>query len=248
MHESRYKKYKNKLTHLIKIAKKQYYEEKFEEVKNNHKATWRLINEVINKRKARPSFPSSFKSGNNILSDPSDIANSFCKYFTNVGPDLARKIPNTNISFHSFLNSGCNKSIFLRPTNANELQEICNLFKTGKSPGYDNISMYVIKRSFDLLAEPLANIINVSLSMGIFPNKLKIAKIIPVFKTGEQNSFTNYRPISLLTNFSKFFEKVMQKRLISFIERHEILYKFQFGFRSKHSTSHSLISLVNNIA
>lgn len=248
LHESRYKKYKNKLTHLIKIAKKQYYEEKFEEVKNNHKATWRLINEVINKRKARPSFPSSFKSGNNILSDPSDIANSFCKYFTNVGPDLARKIPNTNISFHSFLNSGCNKSIFLRPTNANELQEICNLFKTGKSPGYDNISMYVIKRSFDLLAEPLANIINVSLSTGIFPNKLKIAKIIPVFKTGEQNSFTNYRPISLLTNFSKFFEKVMQKRLISFIERHEILYKFQFGFRSKHSTSHSLISLVNNIA
>ena len=99
--------------------------------------------------------------------------------------------------------------------------------------------MYVIKRSFDLLAEPLANIINVSLSTGIFPNKLKIAKIIPVFKTGEQNSFTNYRPISLLTNFSKFFEKVMQKRLISFIERHEILYKFQFGFRSKHSTSHS---------
>ena len=108
--------------------------------------------------------------------------------------------------------------------------------------------MYVIKRSFDLLAEPLANIINVSLSTGIFPNKLKIAKIIPVFKTGEQNSFTNYRPISLVTNFSKFFEKVMQKRLISFIERHEILYKFQFGFRSKHSTSHSLISLVNNVA
>ena len=108
--------------------------------------------------------------------------------------------------------------------------------------------MYVIKRSFDLLAEPLANIIIVSLSTGIFPNKLKIAKIIPVFKTGEQNSFTNYRPISLLTNFSKFFEKVMQKRLISFIERHEILYKFQFGFRSKHSTSHSLISFVNNIA
>jgi hypothetical protein len=82
--------------------------------------------------------------------------------------------------------------------------------------------MYVIKKSFDLLVQPLANIINLSLCMGIFPEKLKIAKVIPIFKSGEQNSFTNYRPISLLSNFSKFFEKVMHNRLTSYIERHEI--------------------------
>ena len=243
--ESHYKKYKNKLIYLIKIAKKTYYEDKFEAVKNNHKATWRLINELINKRKAPQTLPSLFKTDSCSLSDPIDIANTFCKYFTNIGPGLASKIPDTNVSFRSFLNSNCNESIFLRPTNVNELQEICSLLKPGKAPGYNNISMYIIKRSFDLLAEPLANIINISLSKGIFPDKLKIAKIIPIFKTGEHNSFTNNRPISLLT---LFFEKVMQNRLTSFIDHHGILYKFQFGFRSNHSTPHSLISLINNIA
>jgi hypothetical protein len=108
--------------------------------------------------------------------------------------------------------------------------------------------MYVIKKSIDLIVQPLVNIINLSLSKGIFPSELKIAKIIPISKTGNQSFFTNYRPISLLTNFSKLFEKVMQIRLTLFIEQCEILYRFQFGFRSKHSTMHSLVSLINNVA
>jgi hypothetical protein len=95
----------------------------------------------------------------------------------------------------------------------------------------------------------LVNVINLSLSKGVFPSKLKIAKIIPIFKTGNQSFFTNYRPISLLTNFSKLFEKVMQIRLTLLIEQCEILYtRFQFGFRSNHSTMHSLVSLINNVA
>ncbi len=108
--------------------------------------------------------------------------------------------------------------------------------------------MYVIKKSIDLIVERLVNVINLSLSKGVFPSKLKIAKIIPIFKTGNQSFFTNYRPISLLTNFSKLFEKVMQIRLTLFIEQCEILYRFQFGFRSNHSTMHSLVSLINNVA
>ena len=82
----------------------------------------------------------------------------------------------------------------------------------------------------------------------VWASVLKIAKIIPIFKTGNQSFFTNYRPISLLTNFSKLFEKVMQIRLTLFIEQCEILYRFQFGFRSNHSTLHSLVSLINNVA
>ena len=108
--------------------------------------------------------------------------------------------------------------------------------------------MYIIKKSIDLIVEPLVNVINLSLSKGVFPSKLKIAKIIPIFKTGNQSFFTNYRPILLLTNFSKLFEKVMQIRLTLFIEQCEILYRFQFGFRSNHSTMHSLVSLINNVA
>ena len=129
------------------------------------------MNLSINARHHNLTLPSLFKTSSCSLSDPIDIANTFCKYFTNIGPDLARKIPDTNVSYRSFLNSNCNESIFLRPTNVNELQEICSLFKSEKAPGYDNISMYTIRRSFDLLAEPLANSINLSLSKGIFLDK-----------------------------------------------------------------------------
>ena len=106
----------------------------------------------------------------------------------------------------------------------------------------------VIKHSFHLIAAPLANIINLSLQKGIFPDKLKIAKVIPIYKADHPSHFTNYRPIPLLSNFSKFFEKVMYNRMIEFAEQYNILYRCQFGFRKNYSTSHALIHLINRIS
>ena len=107
--------------------------------------------------------------------------------------------------------------------------------------------MYLIKNSFDLISEPLTQLINLSLTTGVFPDKLKVAKVIPIYKAENREHFSNYRPISLLTNFSKIFERVMYKRLITFVEQYEILYCYQFGFRKNHSTSMALIHLVNKI-
>ena len=104
--------------------------------------------------------------------------------------------------------------------------------------------MHVIKSSFSLISEPLKDIINLSFAKGVFTDKLKIAKIIPIYKAEDPEKFTNYRPISLLSNFAKFFEKVSHNRLIEFLEQYEILYRF----RKNHSTSHALIHLVNKIA
>ena len=88
------------------------------------------------------------------------------------------------------------------------------------------------------------NLKNESFSKGIFPDKLKVANVIPVFKADEPDLFTNYRPISLLPNFSKFFEKVMHNRLVEFANSHDIFYQLQFGFRINHSTVLLLIYLV----
>lgn len=147
----------------------------------------------------------------------------------------------------SFLGSRDYPPIILKPTDTRELENICNLFSPRKAPGYDNISMRVIKHSFHLISAPLANI-NLSLSKGIFPDKLKIGKVIPIYKTEDPSLFVNYRPISLLPNFSKFFEKVMYNRLVEFAESNEIFYLRQFGFRKNHSTSHALIHLLNKIS
>ena len=97
-----------------------------------------------------------------------------------MGPKLAAKIPPVNTSFQSFLNDQTNEFLTLKPTTVEELNGICMSMKSGKAPGYDDISMYVIKNTFELVSEPLKDI-NLSFSKGIFPDKLKVAKAIPVF-------------------------------------------------------------------
>jgi hypothetical protein len=196
----------------------------------------------------KSSLPSSFKSNGVTITNPIEIANGFCNYFTGIGSSLANKILPTNCTFRNFLGPAIGESIFLKPTSRHELKEIYMTFKNGKAPGYDHIPMHLIKKLFDLVADPLTHVINVSLEKGVFPHKLKIAKIIPVYKSGDVDIFTNYRPISILSDFSKIFERIMNNRLLEFINKFEILYCYQFGFRSNRSTNLALIHLTNKIA
>ena len=151
--------YKNKLNHLIRIAKRKYYDTKFESAKNDLRTTWKLLNEVIIKRKSKSPLPSSFASEGKTITDPVEIAHKFCKFFTNIGSYLARAIRSVNSSFSSFLGAVNHPPIALQPTNPCELESICSMFASGKAPGYDSISMRVIKHSFHLMSAPLANII-----------------------------------------------------------------------------------------
>jgi hypothetical protein len=85
------------------------------------------------------------------------------------------------------------------------------------------------------------------LSTGVVPDKFKVASVIPIYKKGSHIILTNYRPISLLSIFNQLLEKIIYKRLISFIEKHNILYKKQFGFRSKHSTIQAILSTIDKV-
>ena len=111
-----------------------------------------------------------------------------------------------------------------------------NKIPSGEAPGFDGLSPFVIKQASYALAKPLAEIFNKCLTAGIFPDTLKIAQVIPIYKKGCKNEFTNYRPISVLSAFSKLFEKLIYKRLISFIDEHNIISESQFGFRKNRST------------
>ena len=97
------------------------------------------------------------------------------------------------------------------------------------------------------IASSLGSLINDSFSTGIFPDKLKVAKVIALHKKGATDNPSNYRPISLLSIFSKSFEKLMHKRFYCFLKANEILHPLQFGFRKKHSTLHTLISMTEHI-
>ena len=94
----------------------------------------------------------------------------------------------------------------------------------------------------------IPHIFNISLQQGVFPNELKVARVIPLFKSGNTMLFSNYRPVSVLSVFSKIFERIMYNRLLKFINQHNILYDYQFGFRGDHSPNLALLFLVDKIS
>ena len=106
----------------------------------------------------------------------------------------------------------------------------------------------LLKSQFHPLCKPLAHIVNTSFMTGIVPSQLKIAKVIPVFKKGDPNCIENYRPITILSCFSKIFEKCVYTRTIKFLDKYNILTKSQFGFRSKHSTTHALLDFIDKVS
>jgi Reverse transcriptase (RNA-dependent DNA polymerase) len=105
--------------------------------------------------------------------------------------------------------------------------------------------MHLVKKSLPLIAEPLIHIFNLSLLQGVVPDKFKIAKVIPVFKSGNPQDMNNYRPISLLCSFSKILEKIVFIRLMKYLNNYNLLSSNQFGFRPKHSTYHPMLNILN---
>ena len=130
------------------------------------------------------------------------------------------------------------------PVTEKEVTEIVSGYKSKTSYGHDEISMKSVKYVIKQIVRPLTYIFNRSLITGIFPNDMKTATVIPAFKSGDRLQFSNYRPISLLPQFSQILEKIFNKRLMSFIENHHILTDGQHGFRSNHSTSLALNEFV----
>ena len=129
----------------------------------------------------------------------------------------------------------------------NEVQNITSSLKSGKAVGPCSIPVFLLKLLSQYISFPPSDIINRSFVNGLFPDLLKLAKVIPLYKKQSSNDPNNYRPVSLLSVFSKIIEKLMYTRLYYFLENYKILYSLQFGFRAKHSTLHALISLTESI-
>ena len=218
-------------------------------MKSDMKSTWKVLNEVINKKKSKPTISPLFKTNDNDneISDPILIANKFCNYFTNIGPNLAKKIKPSQS--HRLFLSGCySQSVFLDSVTSAEIVEIAKSFQPNKSAGYDKIPMSIIKQFINIIAEPLSHILNLSIASGIVPDDMKIACVIPLFKAGDRAIFSNYRPVSILPCFSKFLERAMYNRLLAYLDKFKILYDNQYGFRKNHSTSLALIDLYDKIS
>jgi len=124
---------------------------------------------------------------------------------------------------------------------------VINTLDPKKAWGYDDLSVRLLKDAKDFVCEPIAHVLNLSLTTGIFPNKLKVARVVPIFKKGDRKLPGNYRPISILPIISKVYEKIVNGRLLKFLEDNSLFYEHQYGFRHGYSTKLSLINLINQI-
>ena len=242
-----YKSLRNEVIFLINKSKRNYYESFFERHKSDTSQIWKGIKSIVTLKSKCQYKPTTLNFNDNTISEPLDIANAFNEFFTRIGPSLSETIPKSNQPFQSFLRNRTLESFFLNPTNTDEITKILRNLNKNKATGPNSFPISILKENIEILAEPIAIILNLSFQSGVFPDKLKIAKVIPVYKKGDMTSSSNYRPISLLSIFSKIFEKCVHKRLYSFLLKFNILYKKQFGFRPKYSTEHALVSLIEHI-
>ena len=246
IHHSIYKRFRNMLTDKLRIAERKHHETLIEKNKSNLRKSWKVLKEVLN-RKKQASCYSRFLIDNTISTDKQKISNGFNDFYINVGPTLARDIPSVDCRPNDLLKDRILNHLILKDVLLNELEE-CIAGLKNSSAGWDDFTSDVIKKSCFSIKHPLHYIINLSFKTGIFPLELKIARVVPLFKSGNSTLFSNYRPVSVLPAFSKIFERLMYRRLLEFINENNVLYEYQFGFRELHSPNLALMLLVDKIS
>ncbi|XP_037803588.1 uncharacterized protein LOC119598012 [Penaeus monodon] len=215
-----FKRYRNTLTRVIKCAKANYFKSKLQEYAGNIRKTWDFVNEILN-RSRRTNNQTAFIFNNNVTSDPRDIADGFNEYFSTIASNLSHKPSQHHNDFTKYLPSPSKFSLRLSPVSHTELSVIIKSLKHS-APGHDDISSEIIKECASEIIPHLKDLINKSFKTGIFPSHLQIAKVVPIYKKGDKTLPGNYRPISILSSFSKIFEKVVCFTMYESIDRKSI--------------------------
>ena len=242
----RYKISRNNCNTVIKKAKEDYYNKLFDEKTNTVKAIWKNLNSMLGRQNnCRKSLISKVVINEQEVHNAKDICNEFNQYFSNVGNVLNSMLPPTSTSFTSFCNVSVLNSIFIEPVSESEIIDIIDSFDTSKVCNDTCINGKLLKECKLSFVYPLKYIYNLSLETGIVPTDFKIAKVIPIHKSGDIREVSNYRPISLLSIFNKILEKLVHSRVYTFLCKNSLLYDFQFGFRKHHSTNLALIETMD---
>jgi uncharacterized protein YifN (PemK superfamily) len=236
------------LKKLIRTAKKSYFESCFNKFRNDVKKTWNTIKSILNKDNTKKDFPEKFLINGTYTSDAQVIVNKFNEYFTNIGSELYRTIAvPQNKSFENYLQSPCGQTFSFSEVNEETVSKIIDNLKPKCSSGVDGVSNKLLKYIKNEILAPLTLIVNQAITFGVFPDKLKIAKVVPLYKKAESHLFQNYRPISVLPSISKVLERVMHSQIVAHFTNNKLFYDNQYGFRTSHSTELAALELVNRV-
>lgn len=246
-----YKRYRNLLNTCIKNTKATFYKTAILKAPKDTKHLWNTVRDSINNNfKKKESIDMVLGNNGEKLNKITDIVNEFNIFFGNVGKNLAQDITRRNVAAErscKTIENNCPNTLFLYPVSRDEILDTISSLRNSKSNGIDNISVESLKSSRDDIALPLQYICNLIFETGTFPNKLKTSLITPVHKSGSRDKVNNYRPIALLSNLSKIFEKCIKNRVLNFLEKNNLIFSNQYGFREKRSAEDAINNLTSKL-
>lgn len=244
---NRSKTYRNIYNTLIKKAKRIHFSARINNANGDSSATWKVINEVVGKKKKKPGIDKIEVNGS-LIEKEDLIANEFNTYFTKIAENIKKDIPNSDLNFKDFLPPPQQRTFFLNPTTRPEVIEIVRNLKSKFSTDINDVNVPLLKEIIDTIALPLSHIFNLSMENGVFPTVFKVTKTTPLFKAGNSLDMSNYRGISIIDVFSKIFEKLLCQRILSFLLATNFFSDTQFGFLPNRDTNQAIIHLVNQIS
>ena len=240
----KYKQHRNILNYLCHTTRITYHNTKCREYSTNTKKLWKLINQTIGKCKASGSIIPYITIDGLKTYQPKKIANAFGELYSNLGKNLAATImPGINDIKHYLQKKPRNlNSLVLWETSRVEVEKVIKDFPNKTSHGHDKISNILLNDLGTSLSYPLSRIFNQSILQGVCPDRMKLAEVIPLYKGKEHDLIINYHPISLLMTISELLEKIIYKRMYSFLELNGTLFDHQYGFRSKCSCEQAILT------
>jgi bisphosphoglycerate-dependent phosphoglycerate mutase len=244
--KSTYNRMKKIYASEIKEAKRKLNNQIISTAKNKVKAAWSVIKSNNNESSQKPNSDLKIKLETGTISEQQEVAELFSDYYKSLVPKLLKTRPPAPARLPETTRMHDN-IIFLTPLTTSELYNIILDTCNKHSAGFDEVPGDVIKRAALYICEPLTQIINESLSQGRFPTALKKAVVIPIHKKGDKEIIDNYRPISLLSGFSKIFERAMSIRLLSFLRKYSLQNECQHGFTQHKSTTTAISGFVNDV-
>lgn len=229
-------------------SKKTYYSSLYKENINNSKKIWQITREILcNKKMQFKSKELELRINGKLTSNSLHVANEINNYFSTVGSLQCVNRPQYECFEFNQRTEPITMLTNFEPTDSEELKEIIMRLGSNKASGYDEIPTKFLKDNVEFLSVILATFINDSFQNGEFPDSLKFARIMPLFKDGDSSDVSNYRPISILPAVSKVFEFAIKVRLIKHLEDNKLIHPNQYGFLRHSNTTAASSCLVDDV-
>lgn len=233
--QNQLKQFKKVYSNLLQTAKKQDNIHKLRTADNISKKTWQVINRECLRKKEKEV--------------PQIEPNALNRHFANIATTITQQLPSSKQNYQNFLKEtpSIPNSLLISPTSTEEVISIIANLRSTPSKDIYGLDTKILKMAVSHISQPIAHVINLCIENTVFPDSLKVALITPIYKKGNRNDPNNYRPIALLPILSKVFEKVLQKRLLAFLQKYNLISDYQFGFLPEKSTSLATVQVIEYI-